>query len=317
VALTVQVNVEDYPFDTQTLIIKLGSFLFSTTELQMYEENQGPAVPDAGKTEAESIVSTDRYWLFSDVSVELKNAKERGSPTEYHQYVMQFSATREGTFVVITSVFPLMLLGLVATLAFFLNPGKDTRVRFLSALLTSTMIFIIGVYAQLPQTDSLSRLSGLTVYTLLHLVSVMVVALLLKSAYLSSGGWLFEKSKDLTDEEKRLKLSDEAQDRIKVEGGKLVGQQGMELQTLKDTDKGLINVVKQEEYAVRLEQADKASEINFFWLLFKIFLTRTRLSEVPTHQKKKAFKFVLRLNDAFRALFPLTYFIICMLILFG
>jgi hypothetical protein len=49
------VNILDYPFDTQLLPIKIGSFLYSIQELQFYPPNEGPAITDAGRTVVEAI----------------------------------------------------------------------------------------------------------------------------------------------------------------------------------------------------------------------------------------------------------------------
>jgi hypothetical protein len=79
------------------------------------------------------------------------------------------------------------------------------------------------------------------VYTFIHLVLVMISAILIKSSYTSCSGWLFAKGKDL--DEKKDKLSEEVEEKIKVQGGK-VGGEDVAVQDLEGNDKGLIGIVK-------------------------------------------------------------------------
>jgi hypothetical protein len=69
----------------------------------------------------------DGAWDFADFTENVTEAKEIGSPLSYHQYILTITSTRKSTFVIIAQIFPLMLLGCVTTLNFFMNPGADTR----------------------------------------------------------------------------------------------------------------------------------------------------------------------------------------------
>jgi len=215
----------------------------------------------------------------------------------------------------------LMLLGFVSTLSFFMNPGKDTRVRFLSTMITSTTILVIGVFARLPRVDTLSRLSGFVIYTFLHIVTIMIVNLLLKSAYLSAGGWIFEKNKDYSELEKRLKLNQDIIEKIQVkEGGQLhMGPNDINMDSKQSDDAAemIKKVTQMEELNVQIGKQEQEHKMNFIQLLFKIFFTRTRLSTVPLFQKKTAVRFVVRLNDFFRFAFPVFYIAISLFIMYG
>jgi hypothetical protein len=302
----------------------LGSFFYDINELKFFEADQGPTTTDIGVTTVEGIRSADKLWTFSGLEVSLETETEPGTTKSYHRFTMAFEATRTSTSVVIIQVFPLLLLGLVTSFAYFMNPGKDTRIRFLSATLMSNTILAIGIYATLPRMDSASKLPGFILYTLLHVVMNMIIVLLLKSAYMSASGWLFEKSKDIGDEEKKLKLLENAIDSIKVEARGFSddvksnnAKDEIGLHSLRDNDSDIIQAAKMAEHVTRKENQAKAQEINFIRLLFKIFFTRTRLRNVPLHQKKKAFKFVTKLNDVCRVVSPVAYLIICLIILAG
>lgn len=73
------------------------------------------------------LQSGDSWWSFTELTRTHEEGSDSPNSPLYEIVTFRITASRKFMFLIVTQVFPLMLLGAVSTLSFFMSAGRDSR----------------------------------------------------------------------------------------------------------------------------------------------------------------------------------------------
>ncbi|CAD6191924.1 unnamed protein product [Caenorhabditis auriculariae] len=196
IATVCPMNIEDFPFDTQTCQIRLTSPYFTIDEIKLFGE-----VYSAIKEH--SILSTvgNSEWRVVSLSDKIELFQYNDSFFSIELIIFEIKIQRNPVYYVYMILIPSFIINAVSIIGVFLRES-DLMSR-LNVGLTNimTMTFILGVMAdKIPKTPTIPLLG---IYIIINLV-IMIVAILLMTRYDSLRRWLTRPAANFAQERQPL-----------------------------------------------------------------------------------------------------------------
>ena len=177
--VTCSINVYKYPFDTQSCSLQITAqkeepWRFHAVYLDMPLQ--------------ELFATNNEWYLVSNTGVKSRVWNSSSFPTDgtFFIQVAEFTMTlkRKYLFYIVTTIIPMFLLSLLASLVFLLPPSSGDKMCYLISIFVSHTVFLNYVNETMPRTsDSLSLFELYLSFILLHCSLALLATLLVLRAY--------------------------------------------------------------------------------------------------------------------------------------
>ncbi len=176
-SLAADLELQDFPFDTQDLRIDIVSYLYSPEELVFAEDSNIIAQTDSFRSKG---------WWFGALAPEFSvfRIEESGAGTSLLRFTVQ--AERKSLFYILTLAMPMTLILFLAWLVHWLPPTViPPRIAMSSATVFSLIALGVSVRLTLPAIDYLTRADRFVVFATL-LLAVSLATTVLASTWAST-----------------------------------------------------------------------------------------------------------------------------------
>ncbi|XP_066292032.1 neuronal acetylcholine receptor subunit alpha-10-like isoform X2 [Branchiostoma lanceolatum] len=142
-------DVSDFPFDTQTCVLKFGPWIHSGKELDMR------SMADEGSLESFIVHPEWEVGSFKAKRHMIWYGEDFNIGTPYADVTFKLVLKRKSTFYVFNLLLPCLLLTFVMTATFFLPSNCGEKLSFGVSLLLSMVVFQLVLTDVLPESDNL------------------------------------------------------------------------------------------------------------------------------------------------------------------
>ncbi|XP_041350983.1 neuronal acetylcholine receptor subunit alpha-7-like [Gigantopelta aegis] len=178
--VTCSINVYKYPFDSQTCGLRI-----TTTE-----EEPWNFYAMSLDLPLQELFATDNEWYLhgkSGVEARVWRSSTNSTLAGLHTFqIADFMMTlkRKYVFYIVTSIFPLFLLSILASFVFLLPASSGDKMSYLICIFVSHTVFLNYVNESMPRTsDSLSLFELYLSFVLSHCCLAILATLLVLRAY--------------------------------------------------------------------------------------------------------------------------------------
>lgn len=178
---TCQVNVRDYPFDTQSCVVSLATINYKSAEVSLYPMSN---------TISLDVYQSNSLWDLQSTTV------ERQTNSAYDEVAFTVKLKRKPAFVIINLILPITFLCFLNVLVFALVPESGERLSYCITVLLSIAVFMTIVSSLLPTTSkpvpliSYKLFIDLVLSALVVFVTIMNLRLYHKDEQMPVTKWL-------------------------------------------------------------------------------------------------------------------------------
>ncbi|XP_052855180.1 acetylcholine receptor subunit alpha-like isoform X1 [Drosophila gunungcola] len=168
------IDVEYFPYDVQTCILKLGSWTYDgfKVDLRHMDEQQGSNVVDVGVDLSEFYMSVE--WDILEVPA-VRNEKFYTCCDEpYLDITFNITMRRKTLFYTVNIIIPCMGISFLTVLTFYLPSDSGEKVTLSISILISLHVFFLLVVEIIPPTSLVVPLLGKYLIFAMILVSISI-----------------------------------------------------------------------------------------------------------------------------------------------
>ncbi|XP_037955341.1 acetylcholine receptor subunit alpha-like isoform X2 [Teleopsis dalmanni] len=168
------IDVEYFPYDVQTCILKLGSWTYDgfKVDLRHMDEKQGSNVVDVGVDLSEFYMSVE--WDILEVPA-VRNEKFYTCCDEpYLDITFNITMRRKTLFYTVNIIIPCMGISFLTVLTFYLPSDSGEKVTLSISILISLHVFFLLVVEIIPPTSLVVPLLGKYLIFAMILVSISI-----------------------------------------------------------------------------------------------------------------------------------------------
>ncbi len=166
-SLAVDLDLRDFPFDTQTLTLDFVSYLHTPSELTFADDSRLLARPETFSAEG---------WSFEPAETRMSVYRLREAAPGAPRITFAITAKRTAAFYILTLAMPLTLVVLLSWVVHWVPPDLvSSRIGMASATVFSLIALSVTFRLTLPQIDYLTRADRFVLYsTILVAISLCV-----------------------------------------------------------------------------------------------------------------------------------------------
>ncbi|XP_054726798.1 acetylcholine receptor subunit alpha-like isoform X2 [Anastrepha obliqua] len=168
------IDVEYFPYDVQTCILKLGSWTYDgfKVDLRHMDEQQGNNIVDVGVDLSEFYMSVE--WDILEVPA-VRNEKFYTCCDEpYLDITFNITMRRKTLFYTVNIIIPCMGISFLTVLTFYLPSDSGEKVTLSISILISLHVFFLLVVEIIPPTSLVVPLLGKYLIFAMILVSISI-----------------------------------------------------------------------------------------------------------------------------------------------
>ncbi|KAL9893029.1 acetylcholine receptor subunit alpha-like isoform X2 [Glossina fuscipes] len=168
------IDVEYFPYDVQTCILKLGSWTYDgfKVDLRHMDEQQGSNIVDVGVDLSEFYMSVE--WDILEVPA-VRNEKFYTCCDEpYLDITFNITMRRKTLFYTVNIIIPCMGISFLTVLTFYLPSDSGEKVTLSISILISLHVFFLLVVEIIPPTSLVVPLLGKYLIFAMILVSISI-----------------------------------------------------------------------------------------------------------------------------------------------
>ncbi|XP_037955340.1 acetylcholine receptor subunit alpha-like isoform X1 [Teleopsis dalmanni] len=169
-----EIDVEYFPFDEQTCVLKFGSWTYDgfKVDLRHMDEKQGSNVVDVGVDLSEFYMSVE--WDILEVPA-VRNEKFYTCCDEpYLDITFNITMRRKTLFYTVNIIIPCMGISFLTVLTFYLPSDSGEKVTLSISILISLHVFFLLVVEIIPPTSLVVPLLGKYLIFAMILVSISI-----------------------------------------------------------------------------------------------------------------------------------------------
>ncbi|XP_041564446.1 uncharacterized protein LOC108150545 isoform X4 [Drosophila elegans] len=169
-----EIDVEYFPFDEQTCVLKFGSWTYDgfKVDLRHMDEQQGSNVVDVGVDLSEFYMSVE--WDILEVPA-VRNEKFYTCCDEpYLDITFNITMRRKTLFYTVNIIIPCMGISFLTVLTFYLPSDSGEKVTLSISILISLHVFFLLVVEIIPPTSLVVPLLGKYLIFAMILVSISI-----------------------------------------------------------------------------------------------------------------------------------------------
>ncbi|CAD7077041.1 unnamed protein product [Hermetia illucens] len=176
-----EIDVEYFPFDEQTCVLKFGSWTYDgfKVDLRHMDEKQGSNIVDVGVDLSEFYMSVE--WDILEVPA-VRNEKFYTCCDEpYLDITFNITMRRKTLFYTVNIIIPCMGISFLTVLTFYLPSDSGEKVTLSISILISLHVFFLLVVEIIPPTSLVVPLLGK--YLIFAMILVSISKLLMKDSH--------------------------------------------------------------------------------------------------------------------------------------
>ncbi|XP_020714047.1 acetylcholine receptor subunit alpha-like isoform X2 [Ceratitis capitata] len=169
-----EIDVEYFPFDEQTCVLKFGSWTYDgfKVDLRHMDEQQGNNIVDVGVDLSEFYMSVE--WDILEVPA-VRNEKFYTCCDEpYLDITFNITMRRKTLFYTVNIIIPCMGISFLTVLTFYLPSDSGEKVTLSISILISLHVFFLLVVEIIPPTSLVVPLLGKYLIFAMILVSISI-----------------------------------------------------------------------------------------------------------------------------------------------
>nr|XP_032296697.1 acetylcholine receptor subunit alpha-like isoform X3 [Drosophila virilis] len=169
-----EIDVEYFPFDEQTCVLKFGSWTYDgfKVDLRHMDEQQGSNIVDVGVDLSEFYMSVE--WDILEVPA-VRNEKFYTCCDEpYLDITFNITMRRKTLFYTVNIIIPCMGISFLTVLTFYLPSDSGEKVTLSISILISLHVFFLLVVEIIPPTSLVVPLLGKYLIFAMILVSISI-----------------------------------------------------------------------------------------------------------------------------------------------
>ena len=167
------INIDYFPFDTQKCRLKIGSWTYSRSDvdLQLLESTKGISLAN---------LETNSVWELKSADAKRNLVTYKCCPAPYIDLTYTFEFRRKPLYYITTIIFPSVLLSFLSCISFLFPAGSGERVSLVISVLLGLVVFMLIVNDRTPVTSDATPM--LTHF--FNLISVSTVLALMATAFI-------------------------------------------------------------------------------------------------------------------------------------
>ncbi|XP_067025116.1 neuronal acetylcholine receptor subunit alpha-10-like [Acropora muricata] len=147
-------NVQDFPYDKQMCILKFGSWLFHSKQLDLFQKRDNAPVAQDSVDNGE--------WEITTVKIAKNIIRYDCCPDElYPDITFVINLRRRSLFYTYNLVIPNFIIALLAFFSFYIPVECGERLSFVITVLLSMTVFLLLVAESIPPTSEAVPVIGL------------------------------------------------------------------------------------------------------------------------------------------------------------
>jgi len=164
---TCLVDVAFFPFDDQTCILKLGSWL-----------HDGFSVDVVNRTATADLTNytPNGEWTLAESPVLVRRVKKYTCCSEpFPEIVITFHIRRKTLYYMYNIVFPCMMMSTLTVLVFCLPPDSGEKIALGVTVLLAFSVFMLAIAEKMPETSESIPLIGIYLTTVMAITCVSII----------------------------------------------------------------------------------------------------------------------------------------------
>ncbi|KAI8424353.1 hypothetical protein MSG28_002892, partial [Choristoneura fumiferana] len=168
------IDVEFFPYDVQTCVLKLGSWTYDgfKVDLRHMDEQAGSNIVSVGVDLSEFYMSVE--WDILEVPAVRLVRHERANLMPYLDITFNITMRRKTLFYTVNIIIPCMGISFLTVLTFYLPSDSGEKVTLSISILISLHVFFLLVVEIIPPTSLVVPLLGKYLIFAMILVSISI-----------------------------------------------------------------------------------------------------------------------------------------------
>ncbi|XP_066906179.1 acetylcholine receptor subunit alpha-like [Halyomorpha halys] len=169
-----EIDVEYFPFDEQTCVLKFGSWTYDgfKVDLRHMDEQQGTSVVEVGVDLSEFYMSVE--WDILEVPAVRNERFYTCCDEPYLDITFNITMRRKTLFYTVNIIIPCMGISFLTVLTFYLPSDSGEKVTLSISILISLHVFFLLVVEIIPPTSLVVPLLGKYLIFAMILVSISI-----------------------------------------------------------------------------------------------------------------------------------------------
>eukprot|EP00741_Cyanophora_paradoxa_P010862 tig00020553_g10501.t1 len=173
------INVREFPFDTQLMMVRLESSVYNTEKMVFANWNDARNASTVESVQGVLTSIDDGMFIFKNLDQVVSNVSS-GISQDYSRLTVYFHAERRSTYHSTNIIFPLAMLMISSYFSFFLAFDNDYKMELVSTSIIGTLIYSFVILEALPPVAYLTRLTAFIAFVYAFQFSILVIQVTLQ-----------------------------------------------------------------------------------------------------------------------------------------